>query len=375
MKKGRLLAWLIAIATGIFILAGTLWPDAAATSLSNGSRLLPSGPPWQTAADTLLREIARRDWGTAYSNLSNKATFSEQDFIRDLTGNYGSLRTYATLDHFDVSPLHASSDDAQLRARLYWSTIVGTFHEQRDLHVIRNDGRWQVEWPLVKEPTVPPQVLPVNYLRWDVIYRGADDDWGMQDVEAPHVRIVAMHPVDRSDGVSILGELLNEDVVPAFVNVRASLLASSGAAIATEDSFDKISHVLLPKAVTPFRIDFRSVHLAQVDSVRMQPSAILVPASADPVIEIESQTLHRAPEDSLTGDLVNQSGQPVSIAHVLGTFYDSQGNIVWVADDYATRALLPQSPVPFEMHVPRDLDNKVSSYRVVASSYSPDRYQ
>jgi hypothetical protein len=177
----------------------------------------------------------------------------------------------------------------------------------------------------VKEPRVPPQVIPVNYLRWDVIYRGPGDDWGAQDVEAPHVRIVDMHPVDRADGVVILGELLNEDVVPAYVTVKATLLSKDGSPIATEDSFDKISHVLLPKQVTPFLIKFPDVALSQVGSVRMTPLATLIAASADPVIEIEDQQLHPAPGASLTGKLINQSGQIVNVAHVLGTFYDKNG--------------------------------------------------
>ena len=155
---------------------------------------------------------------------------------------------------------------------------------------------------------MPPQVIPVNYLRWDVIYRGPEDDWGAQDVESPHVRIVDMHPVDRGGGVVIMGELLNEDVVPAFVTVKATLLAKNGSAIATEDSFDKISHVLLPKQVTPFLIDFPNVRLSQVDSVRMEPSSSLVAASADPVIGIEDQQLNPAPDPSLSGELINQSG-------------------------------------------------------------------
>ncbi len=132
-------------------------------------------------------------------------------------------------------------------------------------------------------------MIPVNYLRWDVIYRGAEDDWGAQDVESPHVRIVAMHPVDRGGGTIILGELLNEDVVPAFVTVKATLLAKDGSALATEDSFENISHVLLPKQVTPFRIDFPKVRLSQVDNVRIEPSSTLVAASADPVIGIEDR--------------------------------------------------------------------------------------
>jgi hypothetical protein len=208
-----------------------------------------------------------------------------------------------------------------------------------------------------------------------VIYRGGADDWGAQDVEAPHVRIVAMHPVDRGGGVVILGELLNEDVVPAFVTVKATLLGSNGAALGAEDSFDKISHILLPKQVSPFRIDFPKVRLSQVDNVRIQPSTSLVAASADPVIGIESQKLTPLPEPSLTGQLVNQSGQVVNVAHVIGTFYDSSGQIVWVADEYPSRALLPQTPVQFTIPLPADVSSKVGSYRVVASTYSTSRFQ
>src|SRR5262249_55753621 len=153
----------------------------------------------------------------------------------------------------DLSPLHSTSDQAQFKVNLRWASVVGTFRDVRNLQVLRLGEAWRVAWPLVKEATLPAQVIPVNYLRWDVIYRGAQDDWGQQDVESPHVRIVAMHPVDRqSSGVVILGELLNEDVVPAFATVKATLLAKDGSSLGTEDAFDEMSHILLPKQVTPF---------------------------------------------------------------------------------------------------------------------------
>jgi hypothetical protein len=210
---------------------------------------------------------------------------------------------------------------------------------------------------------------PVNYLRWDVIYRGAGDDWGAQDVEAPHVRIVDMRPVQRADGLVIMGEILNEDVVPAYVTVSATLLAKNQSPIATEGSFDKISHLLLPKQVTPFLIRFPDTSLSSVGSIRMTPLSSLVAASADPVIEIENEQLNPAPAASLTGELVNQSGQVVNIAHVLGTFYDKSGQIVWVADQYIDRALLPQTPVPFQIHIPEDLAKDISTQRTVIATY------
>ena len=370
MKTGEVLAILVAGITVALIVAGTLWPNPSALAFAGGDNVLhgPSTP--EAAAGNLAQSIGHQDWGRAYSSLSNKAELTEQQFAHDLTGYYPSLRTYATLQNYELRPLHATANEAEFQLRLHWSTVVGTFTEARSLRVVKIGDRWEPEWPLVKEAKVPPQVIAVNYLRWDVIYRGAGDDWGTQDVEAPHVRIVDMHPAERSDGVVILGELLNEDVVPAYVSVKATLLKKNGSAIATEESFDKISHLLLPKQVTPFLIKFPDASLSDVASVRMDPVSTLVSASADPVIEIEDQKLNPAPDASLSGQLVNQSGQVVNIAHVLATFYGKGGQPVWVADQYIDRALLPQTPVPFNIHIPQDLARQITSERAVTASYS-----
>jgi len=377
MKRGRLLAIFIVAATAVLIAISVIHPNESAAALADAGTtglLRPSTTP-DAAVENLARDIGQRRWGSAYSKLANKSEFTEADFQRDLTGTYMSLRSYATLDHFEVRPQHASQNEAQELLKLHWSTVVGTFEDTKSLHVVKNGDRWQAEWPLVKEPRVPPQVIPVNYLRWDVIYRGAQDDWGAQDVESPHVRIVDMHPLERGDGVLIMGELLNEDVVPAYVSVKATLLAKTGAAIATEDSFDKISHLLLPKQVTPFLISFPGVELSQVASVRMEPSSSLIAASADPVIAIEDQKLNPAPGASLTGKLVDQSGQVVNVVHVLGTFYDKNGKLVWVADHYMDRALLPQVPASFTIPIPPDIAGQVSSERAVTAIYSSGGFQ
>ena len=370
MKTGRIVAVLVAGITVALMVAGTLWPNPSALAFAGGDNVLHTPSTPEAAAGNLAQSIGHQDWGRAYSSLSNKAEFTEQQFVHDLTGYYPSLRTYATLQNYELRPLHATANEAEFQLRLHWSTVVGTFTDIRTLRVVKAGDRWEPEWPLVKEAKVPPQVIAVNYLRWDVIYRGAGDDWGTQDVESPHVRIVDMHPVERSDGVVILGELLNEDVVPAYVSVKATLLKKNGSALATEESFDTISHLLLPKQVTPFLIKFPDASLSDVASVRMDPVSTLVSASADPVIEIEDQKLNPAPDASLSGQLVNQSGQVVNIAHVLATFYGKGGQPVWVADQYIDRALLPQTPVPFNIHIPQDLARQITSERAVTASYS-----
>ena len=370
MNNGRLLAVILGATTIALVVIGTLWPAPSALAYAGGKSLVPSSSTPEAAVRNLGNDIRAHDWQKAYESLANKAQFTEPEFMHDLTGYYPSLLTYSTLDSFEVRPLHSTDTAADVQLKLRWSTVVGPSVTTRDVHVVKDGDRWAPEWPIAKQPSVPPQVIPVNYLRWDVIYRGPGDDWGAQDAEAPHVRIVDMHPVERAEGVVVLGELLNEDVVPAYVTVSATLLAKNQTPIATEGSFDNISHLLLPKQVTPFLIRFPNVSLSSVASIRMTPLSSLVAASADPVIEIGDEQLHPAPDASLTGQLINQSGQIVNVAHVLGTFYDKSGKVVWVADQYVDQALLPQTPVAFQIHIPEDLAKNVSSQRTVIATYS-----
>jgi hypothetical protein len=88
------------------------------------------------------------------------------------------------------------------------------------------------------------------------------------------------------------------------------------------------------------------------------------------VIEIQDEKLNPAPDASVTGELVNQSGQIVNVAHVLATFYDKTGQLVWVSDAYVDHALLPQTPAAFLVHIPEDLARKISTERTVVATFS-----
>ena len=127
--------------------------------------------------------------------------------------------------------------------------------------------------------------------------------------------------------------------------------------------------------MTPFFIQFPDTELAQVGRVRMQPLSTLVAASADPVVEVEDQKFNPTPGPALTGRLVNQSGQNVEVAHVLSTFYDKNGQVLWVAGQYTDRALLPQTPVDFRIPVPEDLAKNIANQRTIVATYSARSFQ
>lgn len=331
----------------------------------------PSTP--EQALGNFLVDVQKHNWGRAFSEVeTTNDAMNEQAFIQGWQGTNGGLRSFSNLEGYEARPLHATDTDAQMRVRMHWATPVGPIDDSRDFHLVRHSGQWKVVWDEAPVPNVPAQVIPVNYLRWDLVTGGGGEEWGAHNLDAPHVRIVSMNAVDSAEGAVVMGEVVNEDTIPAFVNVNATLVDGAGNTIDDESSFDKVLHVLLPKQVSPYRVDFPKVNLNRVKNVRMDVKATLVPASADPVIGLMNQKLDTDAQGRsiLRGEVSNQSGQVVNIPHVIASFYDNNGKVVWVSDGYVERALNPQSTEPFSVEIPKSLAGQVRSFHVVVNQYS-----
>jgi hypothetical protein len=375
----KLVLPIILVAVTVLLIAVGLTvarPSAGTVGIASGGAVPGFSASAATPEDALngfLTAVQQRSWDRAFSDVERTSdAIDEQTFTQWWLGSNGDLRSFSNLEGFDSRPLHATDSDAQIRVRLHWATPVGRVEDVRDFSLKRGGGSWKVIWDEVPPQNVPAQVIPVNYLRWDLVTGGAGEDWGSHNVDAPRVRIVSMNAVDSAEGSVVMGEVENEDTIPAFVNVNATLVNASGSVIAEESSFDKILHVLLPKQVSPYRVDFPRLNLSSVKNVRMDVKATLVPASSDPVIGVMNQKLDSDSQGHaiLHGDLMNESGETVNIPHVIASFYDNSGKIVWVSDGYVEKALLPQSTAPFAVEIPKSLAGKVQNFHVVVNQYS-----
>jgi hypothetical protein len=377
MKRALPIAILIVAITVVLMFLGLSTGRSAGTVGVAAGTALPgfsaSASTPEQALNNFLLDVQRRNWDRAFSSIERTSdTLNEQAFVQEWIGSNGGLRSFSSLERFDTRPLHATDSDAQMRVRLHWTTPVGPVENVRDFKLAHRGDSWRVIWDEAPKPNVPAQIVPVNYLRWDLVSGTAGQDWGSHSVDAPNVRIISMNAVDSAEGAVVMGEVVNEDTIPAFVNVNATLVDGSGSAIDDESSFDKILHVLLPKQVTPYRIDFPHVSLGKVKNVRMDVKATLVPASSDPVIGVMNQKLETDAQGHsiLRGELMNESGQTVNIPHVIASFYDNNGKVVWVSDGYVEHALLPQSTEAFAVEIPQTLAGKVQSFHVVVNQYS-----
>ncbi len=137
-------------------------------------------------------------------------------FIREFEGSYGSLLTYASLENFDVSPLHTGDQESSVRVRLHYSTAVGPLDDVRDLKVEKSGDTWKVFWPVEQrhQASATSDCGELPALGRDSARAG--DDWGVQNADTPQVRILSMNAIQRPDSVVLVGEVVNEDSVPAL---------------------------------------------------------------------------------------------------------------------------------------------------------------
>jgi hypothetical protein len=355
----------------VVILLGLIGAGTMQTTALHGKRNTP-----EAALQSFFDQVKAKHWDAAYAMVQPGNGVDKDSFVKDLSGDNGSLKTISSIQEVKTKVLQQSSSESDIRADIQWSTAVGALHETRDFKVANQDGEWKILWTAAPKSQETAKLLPTTYLRWDVVQRGSTtDEWGIQNVEPPRMRIISMNAIENQGGMVIMGEVVNEDTVPGFVTINAILLDKDGNSIAEESSFDKISHTLLPKEVSPFRVDFPNRKLSEIKSVRISPTNILVPASADPVVGVMNQRIEKDVNGKsvLRGDLVAQGGQTVDIPHVLATFYDHSGKVIWVSDGYVNRALLPQQAVPFAVDLRDDLAGQVQNYRITVNYYNANR--
>ncbi len=367
--KKYALAFMIFVGTALFVVIGTVFaPQLRVVYMASGttpdSRATANSA--MDAVKFLFESVEHRDWADAYRFVANTQDVKLNAFARDVDGADGSLRTFATLSDFSQETLTKSANEALIRVDLQWSTTVGALYEQKEFKVVPTKAGWRVMWPVEKQARVPAQVVAVTYPRWDV-----SEGPGGESAQPPHVRILSQSITQDADTLVVVGEVANEDPVPAFVSVNGTLAAPGAANTVEEDSFDYMLHILLPKQVTPFRIEFPLTQKNQAKDVRISVHAVAVSASADPIVSVVNPHIETADDgqQTLVGEIVNQSGADVNIPHVLASFSDESGKVIWVAGTYLDNALFPQTPLKFAMKIPRSVTGKIKNFRVVVNTY------
>jgi hypothetical protein len=135
-------------------------------------------------------------------------------------------------------------------------------------------------------------------------------------------------------------------------------------------------HKLFPKEVTPFRVDFEGVAGAVLSDTltagEFRPGLRTPLTLENPVasfdlyakatvtqydlfrdVSVEDLRVETdgAGQAHLRGRLFNTGTQEATVPHLLVTYYDSAGSVVWVDDAYLEDAVRPQHALAFDVPI------------------------
>lgn len=186
-------------------------------------------------------------------------------------------------------------------------------------------------------------------------------------LDRPQLQIISARLVKTNNTYSVVGEVMNTDTNPADITVTAVLFDRNSNILSQYNAQTAMIHTLLPKEITPFRVDFEGVAGADLSDTSMTtgtfnpkaftPISLKAPLHAFEVYAkavvagydlergVAVENLHVAMVDGqvhILGQLFNFSTDEITIPHVLVTYYDAVNHVVWVDNFFLRDAIRPE---------------------------------
>ena len=244
--------------------------------------------------------------------------------------------------------------------------------------MVKREGQWYIE-PSSADITVPPdKFLRRSVVAWhsqgrSVVSTGTTAFGDVLD--RPQLQILSSRLVKVGKTFSVVGELINTDVNPADITVTAVLFDKYHNILSTYNAQTGMIHKVLPKETTPFRVDFEGVagtglidattllgefkaglvtplHLsAPIASFEVYAKAVVTDHDLDRNVGEQSVSVQHDANGQLhlVGMLYNGGTTEATVPHILVTYYNSQGEVMWVDSYYIEQAVEPEHTEPFDI--------------------------
>lgn len=321
-----------------------------------------------------------RRFGDAYALLDPATRVSYDDYLLDLSVNGGLLASYAKLDAIDTTVVHAESDYAVVEAKLVWVTALRYYDSTQELTLVKRGGSWRLQLPRPAAIQPPDEFVAqpaVDYHALEQPARPPDPLTYASVAERPALQILSARLVVHAGVYSVVGEVINSDVTPADITVTAIVYDAAGEQLTRYNAQTVVMHKLLPKEVTPFRIDFEGVAGTgtgkRESAIEFQPGerfpvsasiwqraasfqvyANAVTTGVDLQRDITAQAVEVDPGETgatIGGILLNTGAEEAVIPHLLLTYYDQSGAVAWVDEVFIDQSIRSQRTQAFAVQL------------------------
>lgn len=325
-------------------------------------------------------DIDFRRYNSAYGRLDPLTRPSFNQYLLQLSVTNGLVASYGKLGSVYVRIVKSEPERLLVRVDALWITALLRYPTTDYLTMVKRSGAWYIVPQPVDISTPPDQFVRRPEVAWHGQGRSrvTTGTTAFGDIlDRPTLQILSARLVKVNNMYSVVGELINTDVNPADVTVTAVLLDKNKHMLSQYNAQTGMIHKLLPKEVTPFRVDFEGVAgTGLIDATTLAgaftpglvtPLKLEAPIASFQVYakavvteydlnrEVVARDIHVRYEadgkQHIVGKLFNTGTLEATIPHLLITYYDAHNQVAWVDNYYVEQADEPERNQGFDVAI------------------------
>jgi len=319
----------------------------------------------------------------AYRLINPKSNRSLAQYMLEISVTDGLLSSYAKLDAITTENISKTDDLASLKVNTIWITPLETVHKTYYKSLIKINGKWYLQPEDVNVDLPPDQLCSensINYFNQGRRRITTEQTYHEDVLKQPVLEILTAKLVKFKNSYAIIGEIQNIDNVPADVVLKGTLYNNPDKVLATYNAKYIINHKLMPKEVTPFRIDFEGIAWSKLkDSIpktfnpdeftpvvfEEQPTTFNLQAagnvSGSDLFKNTTVSITHLDQNYMYGNIFNTGTQEVTIPQLLASYYDINKSLIWVDHLFLKDGIRQQRRQSFEYPLLQKTDIKLIS--------------
>lgn len=311
-----------------------------------------------------FHHIDYKNYDEAYDLLEADSRISMDQFMLELSLEDGLLASYAKLDSITIDTVRAISENiSEAKVIASWFTAVQKYETIHNLTLERLGDKWYIRKENFEMDVTADQLISIPDI--DFLNQGKRQAISgstlKEDIlDRPDIYIKQANLIVKDSLPYVVGEIINVDADPSYVNVKAILYNHRDEEILSMNSSEVIKHNLLPKESSLFKIDFsENIYELKTESIidSISSFAIFVNTS------VTDEKLYKFyglkdisyNNSKVQGAVVNYGNKEITIPQILvGQCLDD--NIIWVDHMYVDRGIRAQREKNFSKEL-IDIDN------------------
>lgn len=305
-----------------------------------------------------------KEFERAHSYLDPFAEVTIDQYMLEVSVTDGILSSYAKLDSIGIDIADETNNSAKAKVTTLWITPLEKIKKDFYHELIKKSDKWYIK-PKKKDSDIPPDQLFTanttsfyNHGRRKITTQQTHHE---DVLKQPVLEILTAKLIKYNGQYSVIGEIQNVDDVPADVVIKSTLYNDADKELAVYNAKFHIKHKLMPKEITPFKVNFEGIAWASTKdtmpptfdpdqftpiSLEEQPVNFDIQsagnvANTDLYKSVALQNLEFS-EHGIDGVLYNGGIQEVTIPQLLISYYDKDHELVWVDHHFLTEGVRMQ---------------------------------